>query len=550
MMQAQSAAHSDGDRVAATLCRIVDNDSEGGLARARQEWADLYNWITSAWRDDNVPAAPVLEALLQVCLCDQQDDAVMKLAGAVLLWIVSGSDREWSRFATVLTSATPVSSSVHAALAGAMAGHRVDDPAGAELRRRLIARSVSARCSPTPLHIALDNIAAAAVSSPQSSSVALGSDIVALGALPHDCWFGVSDATLGQFLLSTRNLPGARDLIRSEGVLGRIATGFSQASAACGSVVRLLAAHGGDDGRRLAADKLRMFRLENAPPWAGAAFIRGLRLVECDNPATHDACLAAQEIVRGLELWPDTEAAETVAQRYALPADCSLASTAVANAWRYVEDGSQQTNDNSRATAAAVAACPLDVVGRVDTQLEDGVLDVLASVPGVRTVLRRAPVEDPAAAALRLRRLALVHPDVVLRRSDSLAGGVLSALQSPQPHSEGSVRAATALLRVLVAARSEVRGRSSESDDAIVQSRDRRTDKVAFDALRAALSEGRSVHGVHGLFADLALAALAVLPTDALRTNAAAHSELAEAARASASAPGFVSAAQRALADS
>jgi hypothetical protein len=353
-------------------------------------------------------------------------------------------------------------------------------------------------------------------------------------ALHESCWLYVSDDEFAQIIGVLRSSSACRhsgDVLQSESFLARLRTGFARGTVATGRVYGILSC-GDTSDCALASDAVANWpSLFGATPafkygyliWRveerGTELCDRLCITEVEQLAAYyagglmsdgDVELLAQER-RWFEAASNAADATGEAENGKLLATAYLIAPQVFRGYMQSTPQPVQKAVESITCIREVLDIPLSVPSAIDETVDGFLANLLGEVSEVGDDLRAlgftsddSPSQIPSsegetrtridANTLRLRRLALSQPMLLLRRANALCGAVLAVLSVGNPGGLRSILVATGILRVLLVLQSSESWDSKFGDNIW---------ECASKCVHLALGESRAANGVRSEFASL-----------------------------------------------
>lgn len=555
-MSQSAASPASVDAAAGALLRVLSG-SEPYKDAAPAVWAYVHGTPPPH------PPPPILDALARVASAEGKDSAEPAItagaedAATALVCLSSLSARAWARLArsaifahvpairdcvadTLLPAGTFAGAAILQALPAATATTTTT-------RERLSA--LSAEPAATALYVTwrartpLD-VAVATITTAPTAPDACERLCVALRRLPPPCWRYVCDddfARVAALLRSRAACEAAADALNSEAFAARVRSGFTRATPAAGFLYGALmgmAAEGDDGGERVGeaiADLVNEWpSLFGEEPsfrfgylsWC-AEYGRGTADTRRDiSEVTAVAAYLRPGIMSPRELrdvafeagW-FRSGAHGVEEQGLLPDDPEkrkLVAAAFAVAPTRFE---KRLASVEQRLQKEVLDLPPAVESAIDSDVDALLAALLTEIPGLRDNLLTMGVDPvdgsyvttskgPAAASadriescsLRLQRLALSRPTLLMRKVPAMCSTVLAAFSLETPPCVQSVGVAVAIIRALTALGRPVHEHFSNP-----------VYECAVQCTLVALGESRASNGVRGAFAILANAACVLL---------------------------------------
>lgn len=336
-----------------------------------------------------------------------------------------------------------------------------------------------------------------------------------------ESWDYVSDDDFGELVVvlcdSSKELESSRRALTCPALLRRFRTGFRRGTPTVG---RLYARVSCDEGQSLWPELVSL--VSGWPTLLGNCPGFKCGFVKCRMDRFGQGALVLSEFSGVEEVLAYFSGQQTNGAKFASVADSEgwwadeKRASMLAAAYIGSPDAFRARVQASPSVLKEVLRTPPSLQGPVDNAMDASVRTMLVQVESTSTILCASSTPQTAhqhelsssasgcasgsdcigQAAIRLRRLALAHPPLVMRRVPMLCGALEVTLSSPESSDTVGLAVASGLLRVLVALHSGVTLEGEITESAWSACR---------NAVSLALGEGRAKNGVRGQFAVLAI---------------------------------------------
>lgn len=340
-------------------------------------------------------------------------------------------------------------------------------------------------------------------------------------SLDATCWDFVSDddfvELVGVLCDTSTQLGSAPIALSSYAVLRRLRTGFDRGTAAAGRLYAKLSRKDEISWPKLQAAVRDWPSVYGETPGFKAGYLA------CRMELSKSGVLSISEASDAEEFYAHVAGGRTSASEIISIADSFMGwsnekyAPLLAAAYIASPDALRVRVHAAPSVMKAVPQIPVSLRGPIDGTLDTAVRMMIDHVGGADPIVRppwvldeehqcdlqidelNAPWQSTQTieqAVIRVKRLALAHPWLVLRRAALLSGALEYSLLDPHCNKGGALNVQSGLLRILVALQSGV---TIEGDSSYA------IWAACIKAVRFALGEGRAKNGVHGTFGILAV---------------------------------------------